>query len=170
LPIWDASAAKFRHADFDRQNVVLLTPAAGLIYELAGLIRGISTVCGFIETSGVAFSKLSKLLNQENALSVPCLKRFHNYCGPIKLATCGSSWEKTAYFETIAASNICLKLVSHLGKSYFIGLISQINVFGFQRGLELLTIKLREGVISAGCQAQLAEYFVSGLGNKALER
>src|ERR1700733_8217573 len=48
LPIWDASAAKFRQADFDRQNVALLTPGAGLIYGLAGLIRGISTVCGFM--------------------------------------------------------------------------------------------------------------------------
>jgi hypothetical protein len=41
------------------------------------------------ETSGVALSELSKLLNQGNALSVPCLKHFRNYCGPIKLATCG---------------------------------------------------------------------------------
>jgi hypothetical protein len=47
------------------------------------------------ETSGVAFSELSKLLNQENALSVPCLKHFRNYRGPIKLATCGFPWEKT---------------------------------------------------------------------------
>jgi hypothetical protein len=88
LPIWDTSAAKFRRADFDRQNVALLTPGAGLIYGLAGPILGISAV-RIYETSGVALSELSKLLNQENALSVPCLKHFRNYCGPIKLATCG---------------------------------------------------------------------------------
>src|ERR1700689_563680 len=41
------------------------------------------------ETSGVAFSELSKLLNRGNALSVPCLKHFGNYCGPIRLATSG---------------------------------------------------------------------------------
>jgi hypothetical protein len=35
---------------------------------------------------GVVFPKLSKLLNQEDALSAPCLKHFRNYCGPIKLA------------------------------------------------------------------------------------
>src|ERR1700733_12187918 len=46
------------------------------------------------ETSSVAF-ELSKLLNQENALSVPCLKHFPNYCGPIRPATCGFPWEKT---------------------------------------------------------------------------
>jgi hypothetical protein len=103
LPIWDASAAKFRRADFDRQNVALLTPGAGLIYGLAGLILGISAV-RIYETSGVALSELSKLLNQENALSVPCLKHFRNYCGPIKLATCGFPWEKTT--KTPAASRI----------------------------------------------------------------
>jgi hypothetical protein len=55
-----------------------------------------------------------------------------------------------------------------LEKSYFIGLISQINVFGFRRRLKLLTIKLREGAIFAGCQAQLAEYFVSERADKTL--
>jgi hypothetical protein len=35
------------------------------------------------------FSKLSKLLNQEDALSAPCLKHFPNYYGPIKVAMCG---------------------------------------------------------------------------------
>jgi hypothetical protein len=39
--------------------------------------------------------ELSKLLNQENALSVPCLKHFPNYYGPIRPATCGFPWEKT---------------------------------------------------------------------------
>src|ERR1700733_13870458 len=57
-----------------------------------------------------------------------------------------------------------------LEKSYFIGLISQINVFGFRRGLKLLTIKLREGVSFAGCQARLAEYFVGERADKTLER
>jgi hypothetical protein len=43
----------------------------------------------------VVFSKLSKLLNQENALSAPCLKHFRNYGGPIKVARCGFPREKT---------------------------------------------------------------------------
>jgi hypothetical protein len=38
---------------------------------------------------GVVFSKLSKLLDQENALSAPCLQHFRNYCGAIKVARCG---------------------------------------------------------------------------------
>jgi hypothetical protein len=37
-------------------------------------------------SGGVAFSKLSKLLNQENALSAPCLQHLRNYCGAIKAA------------------------------------------------------------------------------------
>jgi hypothetical protein len=41
------------------------------------------------------FSKLSKLLNQENALSAPCLQHFRNYCGAIEVARCGFPWEKT---------------------------------------------------------------------------
>jgi hypothetical protein len=36
--------------------------------------------------SGVVFSKLSKLLNQEDALSAPCLQDFRNYRGPINVA------------------------------------------------------------------------------------
>ena len=44
---------------------------------------------------GVVFPKLSKLLNQENALSAPCLKHFRNYRAPIKVARCGFPWEKT---------------------------------------------------------------------------
>ena len=44
---------------------------------------------------GVAFPKLSKLLNQEHALSAPCLKHFRNYSGPIRVARCGFPWEKT---------------------------------------------------------------------------
>ncbi len=32
-------------------------------------------------SGGVVFSKLSRLLNQEDALSAPCLQRFRNYCG-----------------------------------------------------------------------------------------
>ena len=76
----------------------------------AGLIRGISKTCGFMRpvlpnrrpfpstrpvrrlcplasdglgpvSGGVVFSKLSRLLNQEDALSAPCLQRFRNYCG-----------------------------------------------------------------------------------------
>jgi hypothetical protein len=43
----------------------------------------------------VVFSKLSKLLIQENALSAPCLKHFRNYRAPIKVARCGFPWEKT---------------------------------------------------------------------------
>jgi hypothetical protein len=39
-------------------------------------------------SSGVS-SELSKLLNQEGALSAPCLKHFHNYRGPTKVARCG---------------------------------------------------------------------------------
>jgi hypothetical protein len=46
-------------------------------------------------TGGAVFSRLSRLLNQENALSVPCLQHFRNYCGPIKVARCGFPWEKT---------------------------------------------------------------------------
>jgi hypothetical protein len=46
-------------------------------------------------TGDVVLSKLSKLLNQEDALSAPCLKHFRNYCGAIKLARCGFPWEKT---------------------------------------------------------------------------
>jgi hypothetical protein len=37
----------------------------------------------------VAFPKLSKLLNQEDALSAPCLQHFRNYCDAIKVARCG---------------------------------------------------------------------------------
>jgi hypothetical protein len=33
---------------------------------------------------GVVFSKLSKLLNQEDALSAPCLQHFRNDCGAIR--------------------------------------------------------------------------------------
>jgi hypothetical protein len=82
------------------------------------------------ETSGVAF-ELSKLLNQENALSVPCLKHFHNYWWPIKLATCGFPGEKTSYFETIVVPNICRKLISHLGKEllYRVDLANKCNRF-----------------------------------------
>jgi hypothetical protein len=40
-------------------------------------------------------SKLSKLLNQEDALSAPLFKAFRNYHGPIKFARCGFPWEKT---------------------------------------------------------------------------
>jgi hypothetical protein len=46
-------------------------------------------------SGGVVFSKLSKLLNQEHALSAPCLKHFRNYSGPIRVARCGFPWEKT---------------------------------------------------------------------------
>ena len=42
-----------------------------------------------VVTGDVVFSKLSKLLNQEDALSAPCLKHSRNYSGPIKLARCG---------------------------------------------------------------------------------
>ena len=34
----------------------------------------------------VVFSKLSKMLNQEDALSAPCLRYFRNYCCAIKNA------------------------------------------------------------------------------------
>jgi hypothetical protein len=37
----------------------------------------------------VVFSKLSKLLHQEYALSAPCLQHFRNSCGAIKIARCG---------------------------------------------------------------------------------
>jgi hypothetical protein len=40
-------------------------------------------------------SKLSKLLNQENALSVPCLKALSQLRGPIKVPRRGFPWEKT---------------------------------------------------------------------------
>ena len=33
--------------------------------------------------------------SQEDALSVPCLKHFRNYSGPIKIARCGFPWQKT---------------------------------------------------------------------------
>jgi hypothetical protein len=34
-------------------------------------------------------SKFSKLLNQENALSAPCLQHVRSYCGAIKVARFG---------------------------------------------------------------------------------
>jgi hypothetical protein len=40
-------------------------------------------------SGGVVFSKLSKLLNQEDALGAPCLQRFRDYSGATKLARCG---------------------------------------------------------------------------------
>ena len=43
-------------------------------------------------SGGVVFSKLSKLLNQEDALSAPCLLHFRNYCGAIKVARFGFPW------------------------------------------------------------------------------
>jgi hypothetical protein len=46
-------------------------------------------------TGDVVSSKLSRLLNQEDALSAPCLKHFRDYCGPVELARCGFPWEKT---------------------------------------------------------------------------
>jgi hypothetical protein len=46
--------------------------------------HGLTPVSG-----GVVSSKLSKLLNQENALSAPCLKHFRNYSGPIRVARSG---------------------------------------------------------------------------------
>jgi hypothetical protein len=46
-------------------------------------------------SGGAVFSKLSKLLNQEDALSAPRLKHFRNYSGPIRVARCGFPWEKT---------------------------------------------------------------------------
>ncbi len=59
---------------------------------------GLRPVCG-----GVVFSKLSKLLNQEDALSVPCLKHFRNYCGPIKdrdvWSSLGENHEKACRFD-----------------------------------------------------------------------
>jgi hypothetical protein len=39
--------------------------------------------------TSVVFSKLSKLLNQEDALGAPCLQRFRDYSGATKLARCG---------------------------------------------------------------------------------
>jgi hypothetical protein len=36
-------------------------------------------------TRGVVFSKLSKLLNQEDALSAPCLQHFRNRCAAFLL-------------------------------------------------------------------------------------
>jgi hypothetical protein len=39
-------------------------------------------------SGGVVFSKLSKLLNQEDALGAPCLQRFRDYSGATKLARC----------------------------------------------------------------------------------
>jgi hypothetical protein len=107
---------------------------------MAGLMRGISTTCGFMRPAlraggrsilhlvslvnkrndlsayalrngerpvyppasvssglgrpragirGVVFSKLSKQLNQEDALSAPWLQHFRNYCGAIKVARFG---------------------------------------------------------------------------------
>jgi hypothetical protein len=38
--------------------------------------------------TSVVFSKLSKLLNQEDALGAPCLQRFRDYSGATKLARC----------------------------------------------------------------------------------
>jgi hypothetical protein len=38
-------------------------------------------------TGGVVFFKLSKLLNQEDALSAPCLQHFRNQCGAIARTT-----------------------------------------------------------------------------------
>ena len=40
-------------------------------------------------SGGVVFSKLSKLLDQEDALSAPCLQHFRNYSAT-KVARCGS--------------------------------------------------------------------------------
>ena len=45
-------------------------------------------------SGGVAFPKLSKLLNQEDALSAPCLESFRHDCGLRKMARCGFPWEK----------------------------------------------------------------------------
>jgi hypothetical protein len=75
------------------------------------------------ETSGVAFSELSKLLNQGNALSVPCLKRFRNYCGPIKLATCGFPWEKTTTSKLLRFRISVENSLVILETSYFVWLI-----------------------------------------------
>ena len=106
-------------------------------YELASVPPVIRCPChlawaGLRPVSGdVVFSKLSKLLNQEDALSAPCLKHFHNYWWPIKLATCGFPGEKTSYFETIVVPNICRKLISHLGKEllYRVDLANKCNRF-----------------------------------------
>jgi hypothetical protein len=57
------------------------------------------------ESGGVVFSKLSKLLNQEHALGVPCLQHFRNDCGAIKVARFGFPGEKTAK-EPVACSSV----------------------------------------------------------------
>ena len=55
-----------------------------------------SSGLGWPGLSGVvAFPKLSKLLNQEDALSAPWLTAFSQLRGPIKVARCGFPWEKT---------------------------------------------------------------------------
>ena len=55
---------------------------------MSRLSSGVRLAAGPV-SGGVVFSKLSKLLNQEDALSVPCLQHFRNYCGAIKVARCG---------------------------------------------------------------------------------
>jgi hypothetical protein len=58
---------------------------------LSSIVRHLAWA-GLRPVSGVVvFSKLSKLLNREDALSAPCLKHFRNYSGPIRVARCGFS-------------------------------------------------------------------------------
>ena len=64
--------------------------------------HGLTPVSG-----GVVSSKLSKLLNQENALSAPCLKHFRNYSGPIRVARCGFPWEKTTKRPVASVGTNC---------------------------------------------------------------
>jgi hypothetical protein len=61
------------------------------------------------------FSKLSKLLNQEDALGAPCcLKHFRNYGGPIRVARCGFPWEKTT---KRSVAELCHLISQKRGKS-----------------------------------------------------
>jgi hypothetical protein len=70
-------------------------------------------------SGGVAFPKLSKLLNQENALSAPFLRHFRNYCGALTALTSG------CYFNI---STVCgarregkkISLVTTAGRCFFI--------------------------------------------------
>jgi hypothetical protein len=87
LPTLEASAAKFRQADFDSRTLSCLHLELVSYIWIGGSHLWHLHRLRIYETRGVAFSELSKLLNQENALSVPRLKHFRNYCGPIKLAS-----------------------------------------------------------------------------------
>jgi hypothetical protein len=58
-------------------------------------------------TGGVVFSKLSKLLNQEDALGAPCLQHFRNLCFAIEVARCGFPWEKTTKRPVASISTNC---------------------------------------------------------------